>query len=101
MKLEKLMSNEIKSGNVNEQSGAGKNDSNRTTEAPKSAQQSQGTTRPGEKSSSQLSGSDQKSGQQSQAVSRADDDGMKQAGSNLAKDPKKTPDAGQQTGATK
>jgi len=95
------MSNEIKSGNMNEQSGAGKNDPNRTTDAPKSAQQSQSTTRPGEKSPSQQGGSDHKGGQQSQGASRADHDGMKQGGSSQAKDPKKTPDAGQQTGATK
>ena len=95
------MSNEIKSGNMNEQSGAGKNDPNRTTDAHKSAQQSQSTTRPGEKSSSQQGGSDHKSGQQSQGASRADDDCMKQAGSSLANDPKKTSDAGQKTGATK
>jgi hypothetical protein len=103
MKLENLMSNEIKSGNMNEQSGAGKNDPNRTTEAtPKSGQQSQSTTRQGEKSSSQQGGSDHKSGQQSQGASRADDDGMKQAGSShVANDPKKTSDAGQKTSATK
>jgi len=95
------MSNEIKSGNMNEQSGAGKNDPNRATDAPKSAQQSQSTTRPGEKSSSQQGGSGHKSGQQSQGAARADDDGMKQAGSSLANDPKKTSDAGQKTGATK
>jgi hypothetical protein len=102
MKLEILMSNEIKSGNMNDQSGTGKNDPNRTTEAPKSGQQSQSTTRQGEKSSSQQGGSDHKSGQQSQGASRADDDGMKQAGSSrVANDPKKTSDAGQKTGATK
>jgi len=75
------MSNEIKSGNLNDQSGTGKNDPNRTTEAPKSGQQSQGTTPQTHKASSQQGGSDHKSGQQSQGGSRADDDGMKQAGS--------------------
>ena len=96
------MSNEIKTGNMNEQSGSGKNDPNRTTEAPKSGQQSQGTTPQTEKASSQAGGSDHKSGQQSQGGSRTDNDGMNQAGSShVANDPKKAPDAGQKTGSAK
>jgi hypothetical protein len=102
MKLENLMSNEIKSGNMNNQSGTDKNDPNRTTEAPKSGQQSQGTAPQTDKASSQQGGSDHKSGQQSQGGSQTDNKSMKQAGSShVANDPKKTPDAGQKTGATK
>jgi hypothetical protein len=96
------MSNEIKSGNMNDRSGTGKNDSDRTAEAPKSGQQSQGTTPQTDKASSQQGGSDHKSGQQSQGGSQTDNAGVKQGGSShVANDSKKTPDAGQKTGATK
>jgi hypothetical protein len=100
--LENLMSNEIKSGNMNEQSGTGKNDSNRTSEAPKSGQQSQGTTPNTDKSSQQQGGSDHKSGQQSQGGSTTGGDGMKQTGSNPnVNDPKKTADTTQKSGSPK
>ena len=97
------MSNEIKSGNMNEQTGTGQNDPNRTTEAPKSGQQSQGTSPQNVKTPAQQGssnpksgqqsqgGSDQKSGQQSQGGSRTDNDGTKQTGSSN--------DAGQKSGA--
>jgi hypothetical protein len=66
MKLENLMSNEIKSGNMNDPSPS--------TTAPKSGQQSQGTTPQTDKAPLQSGGSDHKSGQQSQG------DPMKTAG---------------------
>ena len=84
------MSNESTSEPMSDKGGIGQNDPKRMTEAPKSGQQSQGTTPRTDKGTPQQGGSDHKSGQQSQADSRADDDGMKQAGStNFAKDPKK------------
>jgi hypothetical protein len=87
------MSNEIKSGNMNAQGGPGNHESDRTTEAPKGGQQSQGTTPRTDKAVPQQGGSDHKSGQQSQGGSRSDD-GMKQAGSTtIVNDPKKTADA--------
>jgi hypothetical protein len=94
------MSNEIKSGNMN--------DPNRATEAPKSGQQSQGTTPQTHKAPSQQGGSDHKSGQQSQGGSRGDDDGMKQAGgmkkagsTTIVSDPKKAADVTQKSGSPK
>jgi hypothetical protein len=102
MKLENLMSNETKSGNMKDQSGSGKSDPNRTTEPGKSGQQSQGTTPQTHKASSQQGGSDHKSGQQSQGGSRADNDGMKQAGSTtIVSDPKKPADVTQKSGSSK
>jgi hypothetical protein len=96
------MSNEINSGNMSDQSGAGKNDPNRTMDAPKSGQQSQGTTPQTDKGTSQQGGSDHKSGQQSQGGARTENDGMKQPGSSpIVNDPKKATDAGQKSGATK
>jgi len=70
--LENLMSNEMKSGNMNEHGGSGKNDPNRTTDAPKSGQQSQGTAPRTGKSATQQGGSDHKSGQQLQGGSQKD-----------------------------
>jgi hypothetical protein len=99
---EKLMSNETKSGNMNDQRGTGKNDPNRTMDAPKSGQQSQGTTPPADKGASQHGGSDHKSDQQSQGGSRTGNDGVKQAGSaNVANDPKKTAEIAQKSGSPK
>jgi general stress protein YciG len=64
------MSNESTSETMSDKGGIGQNDPKRTTEAPKSGQQSQGD-------------------------SRADDDGMKHAGStNFTKDPKKAKESG-------
>ena len=89
------MSNEIKTGNLNDQSGTGKSNPSRANEAPKGGQQSQGTTPQNQKAPSQPGGSDHKSGQQSQGGSRADDDGMKQAGST------KPADVNQKSGSPK
>jgi hypothetical protein len=102
------MSNEIKSGNMNDQSGISKQHPNRPTGAtdmhvPKSGQQSQGSPPRTEKGMPQQGGSDHKSSQQSQGGSppgaaRADDDGMKQAGSaTIVNDPKKTSDSTQKS----
>jgi hypothetical protein len=85
-KLENLMSNEIKSTNMNEQSGPGNHDSSRATETPKGDQQSQGTPRT-DKGMPQQGGSDHKSGQQSQGGSRPVD----------VNDPKKTSDITQKS----
>jgi hypothetical protein len=113
--LENYMTNEIKSGNMNQQGSSGKNEPNRTTDAPKSGQQLQGTAPQNDKGSTQQVGSDQKSGQQSQGAapqtdrnatqqggsdhksgqqsqggSQKDNDGTRQAGStSIANDPKK------------
>jgi general stress protein YciG len=96
------MSNEIKSGNVNQQGGSGNNNPNRTTDAPKSGQQSQGTAPQTDKSPAQQGGSDHKSGQQSQGGSQKHNDGMKQAGSaNIVNDPKKATEAGNKGAASK
>ena len=73
------MSNEIKSGNVNEHGGSGKNDPNRTTDAPKSGQQSQGSPPRTDKSATQQGGSDHKSGQQEQGGSQKDGGATKQS----------------------
>jgi hypothetical protein len=78
------MSNESRSDNVNDQSGIGKNDPSRTSDAPKSGQQSQGSAPQTDKSAAQQGGSTQKSGQQSQGGPQKDSDGMKQAGSSDA-----------------
>jgi general stress protein YciG len=101
--VENLMSNEIKSGNMNDQSGSGNNDPNRTNDGPRSGQQSQGTAPQTDKGTSQQGGSSQKSGQQSQGGgSQKDRDGMKQAGStNIANDPKKATEAGNKGAASK
>jgi general stress protein YciG len=89
------MSKESTSETRNDKGGIGKNDPKRTTEAPNSGQQSQGTSFRTDKGTQQQGGSDHKSGQQSQADSRADDDGMKQAGSNnVSKDPKRATESG-------
>jgi hypothetical protein len=96
------MSNEIKSGNLNEQGRSGKNDPNRTTDVPKSGQQSQGTAQRTDKSATQQGGSDHKSGQQSQGGSQKDNEGMKHAGSaNIGNDPKKATEAGNKGAASK
>jgi hypothetical protein len=111
------MSNEIKSGNMNDQSGVNKQDPNRATgasdmNAHKSGQQSQGSPPRTDKGMPQQGGSDHKSGQQSQGGSqpggsppgaaRADDDGMKQAGSaTTVNDPKKTSDSTQKSAQPK
>jgi hypothetical protein len=95
------MSNEIKSGNKNEQSGSGTNDPNRMNDATKSGQQSQGKPQ-SDKSATQQGGSDQKVGQQSQGGSQKDSDGTKQAGSsNVSNDTNKGNDAGQKAGSSK
>jgi hypothetical protein len=75
------MSNETQGGNMNEQGGSGKTDPNRSTEAPKSGQQSQDMPRQTDKGASQQGGSDQKSGQQSQGGSPKESDAKQQAGS--------------------
>jgi hypothetical protein len=106
------MSNEIKSGNMNDQSGASKQDPNRATgatdmSAPKSGQQSQGSPPRTDKGMPQQGGSDHKSSKQSQggstpSAARADDDGMKQAGSaTIVNDPKKTSGATQKSAQLK
>jgi hypothetical protein len=96
------MSNETKSGNMNDQRGTGKNDPNRTMDAPKSGQQSQGTTSPADKGASQQGGSEHKSGQQSQGGLRTDKEEVKHAGSaNAASDPKKTAEIAQKSGSPK
>ena len=96
------MSNESTSEPMSDKGGIGQNDPKRTTEAPKSGQQSQGTSFRTDKGTQQQGGSDHKSGQQSQGESRADDDGMKQAGSaSLANDSKKTADATHKSGSPK
>jgi hypothetical protein len=97
------MSNESTIGNLNDKGGIGTNGPKRTSEAPKSGQQSQGGATPRtDKGTPQQGGSDHKSGQQSQGESRADDDGMKQAGSaSLANDSKKTADATHKSGSPK
>ena len=96
------MSNEINSTNVNEHSGSGKNDPSRTTEAPKSGQQSQGMAPQTDKGATQQGGSDKKSDQQSQGGSQKDSDGMKQAGSaNAGNDQKKAGEIGQRSGSPK
>jgi hypothetical protein len=89
------MSNQSTSETMNDKGGIGKNDPKRTNEAPKSGQQSQGTSFRTDKATQQQGGSDHRSGQQSQGDSRADDDGMKQAGSpNFSKVPKKATESG-------
>jgi hypothetical protein len=106
------MSNEIKSGSMNDQIGVSKQDPNRATgatnmKAPKSGQQSQGSSPRTDKGMPQQGGSDHKSGQQSQSGSppgaaRADDDGMTQAGSaTIVNDPKKTSDTTQKSAQLK
>jgi hypothetical protein len=60
------MSNEIKSGNMNEHGRSGKNDPNRDTDGSKSGQQSQGSAPRTDKSATQQGGADHKSGQQVQ-----------------------------------
>jgi hypothetical protein len=83
-RLENLMSNESQSGNA------------------KTGQQSQSTAPQTGKDAPQQGGSDQKSGQQSQGESQKGGDGMKQAGSaNIANDPKKATESGQQSGSSK
>jgi hypothetical protein len=94
------MSNETKSGNMDEHGGSGKNDANRT--GPKSGQQSQGTATQSGKSATQQGGSDHKSGQQSQGGSPKDNEGTKHAGSaNMANDTKKATEAGNKGTASK
>jgi general stress protein YciG len=89
------MSNESTSEPMSDKGGIGQNDPKRTTEAPKSGQQSQGTSFRTDKGTQQQGGSDHKGGQQSQGDSRADDDGMKHAGStSFTKDPKKAKESG-------
>jgi hypothetical protein len=97
------MSNEVKSANMNDQNDRSKSDTNRTMDAPKGGQQSQGTTPPRtDKGMPQQGGSDHKSGQQSQGGSRADDDGMKQGGSStVVNDPKKPADTTQKSTSPK
>jgi hypothetical protein len=97
------MSNEVKSGNMNDQNDRSKNDPNRTVDAPKGDQQSQGTTPVRtDKGMPQQGGSDHKSGQQSQGGSRADDDGMKQVGSStIVNDAKKPADTTQKSASPK
>jgi hypothetical protein len=94
------MSNETKSGNMNEHGGSGKNDLNRT--APKSGQQSQGPASQPGKNAAQQGGSDHKGGQQSQGGSLKDNEGTKHAGSaNMPNDPKKSTEAGNKGAAGK
>jgi hypothetical protein len=95
------MSNEIKSGNMNEHGGSGKNDPNRTTDAPKSAQQSHGTAPQTGKSATQQGSSDHKSGQQSQGGSQKDSGGTKQSGSGHVADQKQPSDQGHKGGHSK
>ena len=80
------MSNEIKSGNVNEHGGSGKNDPNRNTDGSKSGQQSQGSVPRTDKSATQQGGSDHKSGQQVQGGSQKDSGATKQSGPRHADD---------------
>ena len=75
------MSNETKSGTMNDQSGSEKNDPNRMTDPSKSGQQSQGTPPQTDRSGGQQGGSTQKGGQQSQGTSQKDSDEMKRPGS--------------------
>jgi hypothetical protein len=81
------MSNDPKSGIVNDdRGGAGRNDPNRDM-APKPGQQSQDASRrrqdgsPNPKEKSVQQGGSDKSGQQSQGGSQKDSGGMKQGGS--------------------
>jgi len=78
--LEKLMSNEIKSGSMSEHGGSGKNDPKRTIDAPKSGQQSQATAPRTDKSATQQGGSEHKSGQRVQGGSQKDSGATKQSG---------------------
>jgi hypothetical protein len=96
------MSNEMKTDNTNTHSGAAKNDANRTTQTPKSGQQSQGNSPQTDRSATQQGGSDHKSGQQSQGGSQSDSDRMKQGGSSSAnKDPAKANDVTQKSNTSK
>jgi hypothetical protein len=63
------MSNQNQSSNANDNTGSVKADPNRTTDAPKTGQQSQDMPRQ-DKSGKQSGGSDQKSGQQNQGGSQ-------------------------------
>jgi hypothetical protein len=96
------MSNEMETENMKAQSASGKNDSNRTNQAPKSGQQSQGTAPQTDRGAAQQGGSDHKSGQQSQGGSQSDSDRMKQAGSSSTNnDARKTNEATQKGSTSK
>ena len=88
------MSNEITSGNMNEHGGSGKNDPNRTTDASKSGQQSQGTAPQTGKSAAQQGSFDHKSRQK-------DSGATKQSGSRHVADQKQPGDQGHKGGQSK
>ncbi len=94
------MSNEIKSGNMNEHGGSGKNDPNRNTDASKSGQQSQGSAPRTDKSATQQGGSDHKSGQQVQGGSQKDGGPTKQTAPRHVADQQPS-DQGRKDGHTK
>jgi hypothetical protein len=95
------MSNEIKTGVMNDQSGAKSDQSG----GNKNAQQSQSTTPRTDKGMPQQGGVDRKSGQQSQGETQSgsrSDDGLQQAGSAATgNDAKKASDATQKTAQPK
>ena len=96
------MSNESKSGNMNDQGGLEKNDPNRISGQPKSGQQSQGGAPQTDKSATQQGGSMPTSGQQSQGASQKNSDEMKRTGSsNVSSDQKTGNEAGQPAGSPK
>jgi hypothetical protein len=70
------MSNQNQSSNANDSTGSGKADPTRTTDAPKTGQQSQDMPGQG-KNAKQPGSSDQKSGQQGQGGSQRQADSAK------------------------